>query len=240
MAMRPLNGGRFAVTVVWRLAVFVALSLTGPFLASAIQKASGCVGADGACAAISVGTGALLRPVILVLLALALLRPCWRRMKAVGMWGVAGFLVPVLLLLDWRSLTAFGPNYVPVSFGLGLLNSGFPFFTTLALLIALLLVLARSPVGRDDSLFRRHGIVGVLGWLGALAAAVAGAVSTALYLMWVQSVATVGMGSPFFTQASHAGRVAAIAAMVAIAGVLWMILGEFFRRPVAADPGTTA
>jgi hypothetical protein len=235
--MRPLSGGRFAVTVVWRLAAFVALSLAGPWIATTIQAATECTAAEGSCAAISAGTGALLRPLILLLLALALLRPCFRRMKAAGMWGIAGFLVPILLLLDWRSMTAFGLHYVPVSFGLGVLNSGFPFFTTLALLIVLLLVLARSSAGHGDSLFRRHGVVGVLGWLATLAAAVAGAVSTALYLMWVQSVATVGMGSPLFTQAASAGRVAAIACLVAIAGQLWMILGEIFHRPVVAVAG---
>ncbi len=238
--MHSLSGGRFAVTVVWRLAAFVALSLAGPWIATTIQTSTECTAAEGSCAAISVGTGALLRPLILILLALALLRPCWRRMKAVGMWGLAGFVVPVLLLLDWRSLTAFGLNYVPVSFGLGVLNSGFPFFTTLALLIVLLLVIARSSAGRADSLFRRHGVAGVIGWLAMLAAAVAGAVSTALYLLWVQSVATVGMGSPLFTQAASAGRVGAIACLVAIAGMLIMIGGELFRRPAVVVPGQAA
>jgi hypothetical protein len=235
--MHSLSGGRFAVTVVWRLAAFVALSLAGPWIATTIQAATECTAAEGACAAISVGTGALLRPLILILLALLLLRPCFRRMRAVGMWGVAGFLVPVLLLLDWRSLTAFGLNYVPVSFGLGVLNSGFPFFTTLALLIVLLLVVARSSAGRGDSLFWRHGILGVLGWIATLGAAVAGAISTGLYLLWVQSVATVGMGSPLFTQAAAAGRVAAIACIVAIVGQLWMILGEMLRRPATVATG---
>jgi hypothetical protein len=156
------------------------------------------------------------------------------------MWGAAGLLVPMLLLLDWRSLTAFGLNYVPVSFGLGILNSGFPFFTTLALLIVLLLVIARPSAGRGDSLFRRHGMVGMFGWIATLAAAVTGAVSTALYLMWVESVATVGMGSPLFAQAASAGRVAAIASIVAIVGQLWMILGEMLGRPAAVAPGHAA
>jgi hypothetical protein len=234
--MRRLSGGRFAVTILWRLAAFVALSLAGPWIAKTIQTATDCGNAaEGSCAAISLGTGALLRPLILMLLALALVRPSWRRMKAVGMWGLAGLLVPVLLLLDWRSLTAFGLNYVPVNFGLGVLNSGFPFFTTLALLIVLLLIFARSASGRGDSLFRRHGVVGVLGWLATVAAAVAGAASTVLYLMWAQSVAAVGMGSPLFAQAAQAGRVAAIACLVAIVGQLWMILGEMLRRPAPPE-----
>ena len=90
----------------------------------------------------------------------------------------------------------------------------------------LLLIIARSSAGRGDSLFRRHGIVGVLAWLATLAAAVAGAVSTALYLMWVESVATVGMGSPLFAQAASAGRVAAAACLVAVVPV--------FRQDAAA------
>ena len=238
--MRQLSGGRFAVTIAWRLVAFVALSLSGPWIARTVQSATDCTGTEGACAAISVGTGALLRPLILLLLALALIRPAWRRMRAVGMWGPAGLLVPILLLLDWRSLTVFGLGYIPVSFGLGILNSGFPFFTTLALLIVLLLAIARPSAGRGDSLFRRHGTVGVLGWLATLAAAVAGAISTGLYLLWVESVASVGMGSPLFAQAASAGRVAAIACLVAIAGMAWMVVGELVRRPAPASPGAVA
>ena len=238
--MRPLNGGRFAVTVSWRLAAFVGLSLAGPWIATTVQAATQCTGTEGACAGISVATGALLRPLILILLALALLRPCWRRMRTLGMWGIAGWLVPALLLLDWRTLTAFGLNYVPVSFGLGLLNSGFPFFTVLALLIVGLLILARSPEGTGDSLWRRHGIVGQLGWLAALVAVVAGAVSTALYVLLAQSIATVGFGSPLFGQAILAGRVGVIASLVAMAGVFWMIAGEHVRRPAPVAPGQAA
>jgi hypothetical protein len=238
--MHPLSGGRFAVTVVWRLAAFVALSLSGPWIATTLQEATDCTATEGACAAISAGTGTLLRPLILILLALALIRPCWRRMRAVGMWSVAGLIVPLLLLLDWRTLTAFGLSYVPVSFGLGLLKSGFPFFTVLALLIAGLLVLARNTSGPGDSLWRRHGAVGQLGWLASLVAIAAGAVSTALYLLWVRDIATAGMASPLFTQAAQAGRVASIAALVAIAGVLWMIVAEHLRQSAPVAPGQAA
>lgn len=230
--MRRLSGGRFAVTVVWRLAAFVALSLAGPWIATTIQQASDCTGTDGACAAISAATGTLLRPLILILLALALIRPSWRRMKAVGMWGIAGLSVPLLLLLDWRTLTAFGLNFIPVNAAAGLLRSGFPFFTALALLIVLLLVVARTSLGPGDSLWRRGGIVGWLGWLATLVAIVAGAISTVLYLLYVRDMATVGLGSPLFGYAIRAGHVGIIAALVAILGMLWMIVAELvWRRP---------
>jgi hypothetical protein len=156
------------------------------------------------------------------------------------MWGIAGFIVPLLLLLDWRTLTAFGLSYVPVSFGLGLLNSGFPFFTVLALLIAGLLVLARDVSGPGESLWRRHGVAGQLGWLATLAAIAAGAVSTALYLLWMRDIATAGVASPLFGQAAQAGRVASIASLVAIAGVLWMIVAEHFRQSEPIAPGEAA
>ncbi|HET7715690.1 MAG TPA: hypothetical protein VFK86_08690 [Bauldia sp.] len=238
--MRPLSGGRFAVTVGWRLAAFVALSLAGPWLAATIQSATACTETEGACAAISVATGTLLRPLILILLALLLLRPCWRRMRTLGMWGIAGWLVPALLLLDWRTLTVFGPTYVPVSFGLGLLNSGFPFFTVLALLIILLMILARPAGGQGDSLWRRHGIVGQLGWLAALVAVIAGGVSTTLYLMLLQEMSLTRMASPLFAQAAQAGRIASIACLVAMLGVLFMIVGEPVRRPAPITPAEPA
>jgi hypothetical protein len=234
-AMRRLGGGRFAVTVVWRLAAFVALSLAGPWIAKTVQQATDCTTTEGSCAAISVATGTLLRPLILILLGLALLRPCWRRMRAVGMWGIAGLLVPALLLLDWRVLTVFGLNFIPVTPSAGLLRSGFPFYTLLALLIVLLLVVARTSTGPGDSLWRRGGIVGKLGWFAALVTVIAAAASTVFYLLYVRDLGVVGLMSPMFRYAIQSGHVAIIASLVAMVGVLWMIAAELvWRRPAEA------
>ncbi len=234
---RPLSGGRFAITVVWRLAAFVALSLAGPWIARTIQEATDCAAQEGFCAGVSVATGTLLRPLILVLLALALLRPCWRRMRAVGMWGIAGLAVPALLLLDWRALTAFGLNFIPFNPGAGLLRSGFPFFTALALLIVLLLVVARTTTGPRDTLWRRSGPIG---WLATLVAIVAGAASTAFYLLYVRDLGVVGLASPMFGRAIQAGHVGNIAALVAMAGMLWSLIAELVRRGPPAEAPATA
>ncbi len=200
-----------------------------------MQQATQCTATEGACAAISVATGTLLRPLILILLGLALLRPCWRRMRAVGMWGVAGLLVPALLLLDWRVLTVFGLNFIPVTPSAGLLRSGFPFYTVLALLIVLLLVVARTSAGPGDSLWRRGGIVGKLGWLAALVTVIAAAASTVFYLLYVRDLGVVGLMSPMFRYAIQAGHVAIIASLVAMVGVLWTIAAELvWRRPAEA------
>ena len=50
---------------------------------------------------------------------------------------------PSLFLLDWRFLTTLG-GYSPVSFDEGILNSGLPYFSILALLILLLLAVAAT------------------------------------------------------------------------------------------------
>ena len=94
--MRPLNGGRFAVTVVWRLAAFVALSLAGPWIAKTVQTATECTAAEGSCAAISIATGTLLRPLILVLLALALIR---RTLRPDGLFLAAFVLLDACVRL---------------------------------------------------------------------------------------------------------------------------------------------
>ena len=239
--MRRLSGGRFAFTVIWRLVAFVALSLAGPAIARTIQEATDCASQDGFCAGISVATGTLLRPLILVLLALALLRPCWRRMKAVGMWGVAGLSVPALLLLDWRTLTAFGLNYIPVNPGAGLLRSGFPFFTALALLIVLLLIVARTATGPGDSLWRRSGVIGWLGWAATVVAIAAGTASTVFYLLYVRDLgAGGGFASPMFGRAIQAGHIGNIAALLTMAGMLWSLVVALVRRQppaAAAVPG---
>jgi hypothetical protein len=240
MTMRPLSGSRFAVTVGWRIVAFTALSLAGPWIARIVQDATSCTGTEGACVAISVATGTLLRPLILLLLALALMRPCWRRMRTLGSWGGAGLLIPILLLLDWRMLTAFGPTYIPVSFGLGVLNSGFPFFTALALTMLVLLIVSRAPSAPGDTLWRRHGVVGVLGWLASLVAILAGVAATALYLAWLSSIATAGIGSPLFSQAVQAGRLGNIASLIAIVPFIWMIIAELFHRPAASERGAPA
>jgi hypothetical protein len=233
--MRPLGSGRFLFSVGWRTAAFVGLSLAGPWIATTIQTATGCAGREGACLAISAATGFLLRPLILLLLALALIRPSWRRARTVGLWGAAGLLVPLLLLLDWRTLTAFGPSYIPVSFRLGLLDSGFPFFTLLALAIVIVLAAAR-PAAPGDPLRRRQGVVGRLGWAAALVAVVAGAAAGGLHLSWLAHVAAAGMTpSPAFARAAEAGRVAHIAALAATALLALTIPAALSRsKPAAA------
>ena len=127
---RPLSGGRFAVTVVWRLAAFVALSLAGPWIATTIQDDHAVrrrrrrlrrdLGRDrhAAPAADPLAPGAGAAPPVLA---------ADEGGRDVGHRRAAS--CRSLLLLDWRTLTAFGLNYVPVTsehgaaqFGLSVLH----------------------------------------------------------------------------------------------------------------------
>ncbi len=227
--MHPLGGGRFAVTVIWRIAAFVIILFFVPAIAAAIQSFTKCAGSGGACLAVSVATGTLLRPLLLVVLALSLVRPCWRRVGTLEMHAVGGLLPPLLLLADWRSLSTsslWSPN-----FGIGFLNSGLPFFAILALAIILLLIVAARPAFPGDTPWRRHGIIGMIGWVGAVAAVVLGIAWNGLYVAWAASFASAGFQSPYLRLAIQVGKVASIVCLVAAAAFLWMILAEIFRRP---------
>ena len=236
LGMKPLGGGRFAVTVTWRIVAFVAVSILFPTLVAGIMALSGCAQVGGACAAISVITGTLLRPILLALLALSLLRPCVRRMHTLGLPALAGPTVPVLFLLDWQYLTTLGTRWT-FSFGLGILNSGLPFFTILALLIIVGLAAVRSPAGPDDGLWRRSGAVGRLGMIVVLAAVIAGVVSAGLYVVWVTTVGGSGfsMGSPLLSYGFWTGKLARGLCLAAMAGVLWIIAGSAMARPRDGD-----
>ncbi len=232
--MRPLSGGKFMFTVGWRIVAFVAVSLAFPYLTAAIQAATRCAGTGGACWVVAALSGTALRLLILVVLVLALLRPVWRRARTVGLPRIVGLAAPLLVLLDWRFLTTLG-GYSPVSFARGILNSGFPFFTVLALLMMVVLAVA-APAGEGDRLWRRHGVIGKAGWLVCLAAALLGAVSSGLFLAWLAQIASGGMFSPLAADAVRIGRIANIAAIVAMIFLLWMIAAETVGRASQTAP----
>jgi hypothetical protein len=233
--MRPLTGGRFVVTVVWRTAAFVAISFGFPYIVSAIQSATNCASSQGGCFAVAALSGTALRLAILALFALSLVRPIWRRAGTLGMPRSLGLAVPVLLVLDWKFLTTLG-GYWRVSFSGSLLNSGLPFFTVLAVLIILFLAIAPTPVDRRDTLWRRHRVAGEAGWFGCLGTAVLGAVSAGLFIAWLASLATIGMMSPFAADALRVAKAAYIVALAAMVPFVWLILIEGLGRPARRAP----
>ncbi len=236
--MRPLTGGRFLVTVGWRTAAFVAISFGFPHILSAIQSVTQCASSQGGCLAVAALSGTALRPAILAVFALFLVRPIWRRARTLGMPRGLGLAVPVLLLLDWKFLTTLG-GYWHVSLSGGVLNSGLPFFTVLAGVIIVFLIVAPTPVNPRDTLWRRHRIAGEAGWFGCLATAVLGAVSVGLAIVWASRLAAMGilgMMSPFAADALHIGKAADIVAMAAMVPFVWLILIEGLGRPPRPAP----
>lgn len=241
--MRPLSGGRFFLTVTWRIVAFVVISLFVPEIITAIQTVTGCDRVGGACAAVSVLTGTLLRPILLVLLALALLRPSWRRARMIGLPAAVGLSVPLLVLLDWKYLTTLGARW-SFNFDLGIFNSGLPFFTILALLIIITFALSRTCTGPDDRLWRRCGMVGKAGLIAVLATILAAAVSAGFYVAWASNLGRGGGAgfltvSPLLANGFRVGRAASIVSLAAMLGVLWIMVGELLHRPAKGiDSGT--
>ena len=228
--MRALSGGRFAWTCGWRIAVFAAAALALPQITAAVIAATHCSGAT--CAAVLAGTGTLLLPALLVLLALALVRPSLRRASTVGLPAIAGLSVPVLFLLDGQYLTTLRSQGMP-SFSLGLLNSRLPFFAILALLIILALVRRAPATGSADRLWRRLDVIGKLDLIAIPAAILAGVASAGLYAAWFLKLGGGGgfaMMSPLLAYAFQAGRIASMITLVAMAATLWIIVTLLLRR----------
>lgn len=238
--MRYLSGGRFTFTVGWRVAAFVAISFAFPFIVpeieAAIRSASECALTDS-CAPVGLLTGTVLRLILLGLFALSLVRPVWRRSRSLGMPRIAGFLVPILFLLDWRFLTTLG-GYWPVSFSNGLLNSGLPFFSILGVLILVLLATNKYPTEPGETMWRRHRVAGELGWLACLATVVLGAVASGLFLLWLSSMAQGVMLSPYAADSLRLGKAARIAALAAMVPFLWMLVAETLSRPARPSSPT--
>lgn len=230
--MRPLSGRRFSITVGWRIAAFVAVSFAYPYIAEALQTFSECSSSDNGrdCWIVAVLSGTVLRVAILGLFALSLIRPVWRRARTVGMPRLTGFIVPALFLLDWQVLTVLG-GYWPVSFDKGILNTGLPYFSILALLIILLLAVAKEPEGSGRVLWRRRRISCECGWFASLGALVLGAVSVGLFGLWLAAMTQGVMTSPFAADAVRVGRAASVVALVAMVPIVWMILAETLSRP---------
>ncbi len=228
--MRPLSGRRFSITVGWRILAFVAVSFAFPYISNAVQQVSDCTGNGRECWIVAVLSGTVLRVAILGLFVLSLVRPVWRRARTIGMPRLTGFLVPALFLLDWRFLTVLG-GYWSVSFDKGILNTGLPYFSILALLILLLLAVAGDPAEGGRVLWRRRRVSCECGWLASLGALVLGAVSVGLFALWLAAMAKGTMTSPFAADAVRVGRAAVIVAIAAMVPFLWIVVAETLSRP---------
>ena len=143
---------------------------------------------------------------------------------------LTGFLVPALMLLDWRFLTVIG-SYWPITFDKGILNTGLPYFTILALLIMVLLAVAGEPTESRRVLWRRRRVSCECGWLASAGALALGAVSVGLFALWLAAMARGSMTSPFAADAVRVGRAASVVALAAMVPFLWIVLAETLSRP---------
>jgi len=70
-APKPLSARRYAISIAWRLALFVALILGFPLVTYAVVRLSNCRSVGGACEAVALLSGIYLKPLIILLIAAA-------------------------------------------------------------------------------------------------------------------------------------------------------------------------
>lgn len=149
-----LSGREFGRQVAFRFGIFLALAVGVPLALYGIDRASGSdVRLDEAVALVTATPVGLLLFFILVL---SLIRPSWRRMKALGLPGWSGLFAPWLLLADNTYLITTEHGW---GFSSSTLDGRIPFYAITALGFVAAMVFAQ-PAASSEGGFRRFGVVG--------------------------------------------------------------------------------
>ncbi len=126
----------------------------------------------------AVVVGVFLKPVIIVAFLLAMISPCWKRMRSLTLPSYWGLLAPLLLMLDYSYLFVVG-NFWGASFSMGILSVQAPLFAITALVLIVAMALAAPPSDDEPSGLGRFGVAGkIAAWL-AVAVIVVGLVTLA-------------------------------------------------------------
>lgn len=232
--MKRLYGGEFGWSVSWRLGLFAALTLGFPFIIYGLMQATRCAGQGGACGAVALMGSFYLRPIIFIALLLLMIGPPMARMRALGLPGIFGLVVPLLLLADRQFLVLQGAHW-SMAFALGVLYLRVPTYLILALVVIAAMALVREPETDGDSLWERHGTFGK-----ATLVAVLVTVAFGLVMLVFPFVALVvgNIGAPpnhvrtgslrFILFAQQVGTLLAVATAAAV--VVYVVLDRF-RKP---------
>jgi hypothetical protein len=200
-----LTGSQFGWRVAWRIAIFLVFTLGFPFIVYGIVLATG-ARAGGSSGAVAIVAGVFLKPVIIIAFLIAMISPCWRRMRSLGLPSYWGLLVPLLLASDYTYLFVVG-NFWGASFSMGFLSVQAPLFAMTALVLMVSMSLAMPPSGDEPQGLSRFGIAGRIAAVLAIAMAVIGLVSLTYNGWWYwmimsnradQIFSTYGWVSKFF------------------------------------------
>jgi hypothetical protein len=190
---RYVSGSRFGVNAALRVGVFLALTLGFPFIVYGLILATGAHRVGVASGALAAVAGVYLKPIIILVFVISLIGICWRRMRALGLPGFCGLLVPFLLLMDATYLLVVGAHW-GTAFSLGTMHVGPPVFAMVAVATMMAMGLALPPSGDAASgqLFR------ILLWCSAALAVllVVTALMTSSTIYWIKLVTVSFSGRP--------------------------------------------
>jgi hypothetical protein len=108
----------YAVSLAWRVGIFLLVTLGFPALTMLIMKATNCRSVGGACGAVALVSGIYLKPVIFLVFVGSVAWITFARMRDLAVSGFVGLVVPVLLLMDWQFGVILGAHW-SVGFVLG-------------------------------------------------------------------------------------------------------------------------
>lgn len=157
--MKPgdeFSGRRFGRAAAIRIGVFLAVTFVAPFSLYVLDRLSGSdIGIDEVIALVTKTPFGFF---LYILLVLSMIRPSWRRMRALGLPGWSGLAVPFLLFADLpyllaaRSSSLWGSSF-------GGLNAAIPIYMATALGLIAALTFVRAPADGERP-FARFGLAG--------------------------------------------------------------------------------
>ncbi|CAN5309952.1 hypothetical protein BH10PSE9_BH10PSE9_21700 [soil metagenome] len=239
VGMKRLRGRQFGLAVGWRVALFAALSFGFPFILYGLGAISNCRSTSGACGAVAAVGSMYLRPIIALGFLALMIGPPIRRTRALGLLGVAGLVIPLLLIADRQFLLLLGAHW-SMGFMVGALSIQVPAFLGLALVLLVAMAIVREPVSGEDGLWRRHGAFGKATLTGillvsalALFHVIIGLGSPLTFLVGMPPVGSLSL-SRLWLSARQLGFYACGAAAVAV--IVFVILDLVARGGRAAPP----
>jgi hypothetical protein len=149
-----LSGQEFGRQVAFRFGIFLVLVVGAPFALYGIDRASR---SDARLdEAVALVTATPLGLLLFFILVLSLVRPSWRRMKALGLTGWSGLFVPWLLLADFTYIVTTQGGW---GFSNSTLDGRIPLHAITALGLIVAMACARSLENGSEG-FSRFGLAG--------------------------------------------------------------------------------
>jgi hypothetical protein len=163
-----VSGPRFGRQAAIRLVLLAVLTAGFPFLVYGLIVATNARSVGGAAGAVAVVAGVYLKPIIFGAFLIAMLSPCWRRMRSLGLPAYWGLFVPFLFLMDGAFFIVAGAHW-GVGFSLGILHVGVPYYAITAVVLIGAMSMAFPPSGDGAQGLERFGRIGVVARLLGIA-----------------------------------------------------------------------